>query len=102
MRVMSFLMKSVLLSRRVLSSVFSVSLWKGLSESSGSVAVVAVMLAASSRLELRWKMVGASALFVPFLSTRLELWESPLGFFRMVDLLLLSSRPRVRTSFGGM
>ena len=44
-------MKSVLLSRRMLSSVFSVSLWKGLSESSGSVAVVAVLLVASSRLE---------------------------------------------------
>ena len=35
MRVMSFLMKSVLLSKRMLSSVFPVSLWKGLSESCG-------------------------------------------------------------------
>ena len=52
------------------------------------------MLVASSRLELRWKMMGASALFLPVLSTRLELWESPLGFVQMVDLSLLSSRPR--------
>ena len=29
---------------------------------------------------------GASALFIPVLSTRLELWESPLGFVQMVDL----------------
>ena len=58
------------------------------------MAVVAVLLVASSRLELRWKMMGASALFIPVLSTRLELWESPLGFVQMVDLSLLSSRPR--------
>ena len=79
MRVMSFLMKSVLLSKRMLSSVFSVSSRKGLSESSGRVAVVAVLLVASSRLESRWKMMGASALFIPVLSTMLELWESPVG-----------------------
>ena len=59
------------------------------------VAVVVV----SSRLELRWKMVGASALFIPVLSTMLELWESPLGFVQMVDLSLLSSRPRGENYF---
>ena len=63
------------------------------------VAVVAVLLVASSRLELRWKMMGASALFIPVLSTMLELWESPLGFVHMVDLSLLSSRPRGENFF---
>ena len=53
------------------------------------MAVVAVLLVASSRLELRWKMMGASALFIPVLSTMLELWESPLGFVQMVVLSLL-------------
>ena len=52
---------------------------RGLSESSGRVAVVAVLLVASSRLELRWKMMGASALFIPVLSTRLELWGESVG-----------------------
>ena len=44
-------------------------------------------------------MMGASALFIPVLSTMLELWESPLGFVQMVDLSLLSSRPRGKNFF---
>ena len=47
-------------------------------------------------LELRWKMMGASAFFIPVLSTMFELWESLLGFVQIVDLSLLSSRPRGR------
>ena len=41
-----------------------------------------------------------SALFIPVLSTMLELWESPLGFVQMVDLSLLSSRPGGENFFG--
>ena len=37
--------------------------------------------------------------FIPVLSTMLELWESPLGFVQMVDLSLLSSRPRGENFF---
>ena len=37
---------------------------------------------------------GGSVAGGPVLSTMLELWESPLGFVQMVDMSLLSSRPR--------
>ena len=47
--------------------------------------MVAVLLVASSRLELRWKVMGALALFIPALSTMLELWESPLWFVHLVE-----------------
>ena len=44
-------------------------------------------------------VVKVGALFIPVLSTMLELWESPLGFVQMVDLSLLSSRPRGENFF---
>ena len=50
-------------------------------------------VAVSSTVELRWKMAVASAFFMHVLSTRFELWESPLRSVQIVDLSLLSSSP---------
>ena len=94
MRVVSFLMKSVLLSRRVLSSVFFGFVVKG-------------------SLGVQWQRGSGGSVAGGVAKVGVEVEDDgcvsslhsgsfnkvPLGFVQMVDLSLLSSRPRGENFF---
>ena len=97
-RFWSVLMKSVLLSKRGIEFGPLRFIVERSLQVKGQGGCGSWLSMVSSTVDLRLKMIGASVFFMPVLSTRFELWESPL--VQIVDLSLSSSSLRGANSSG--